>query len=129
MTVVLRVLLAVMGLSGILVCAAFLTDPEKVALALGLTGEGTLGVGTLRGDMSAFFGLGGACLLLAARRQRRELLLVPLALFGLALLGRSITLLTHGYAAEVVQPMAIEASSILLILLGRWALPPKAVTG
>lgn len=123
-----RVLLGLLGLGGALVCAAFLLVPEKVGAALGLVGQGTLGAGTLRGDMSAFFGLGSACLLLASVRGKAETLVIPLVLFATAFVGRTISLATHGFAPQIVQPMAVEATAVLVIGLGLWVLRPKSLT-
>ncbi len=119
----------VVGLAGVLaivVAIAFWANPAAPAERLGLTGEGGLGLATLRADLGGFFGGAGALTLFAAIRDRGRLLTAPLLLICLALAGRIVTVIVNGFEQSMVQPAAIEVVLVIVLLAGRLMLAPKS---
>jgi hypothetical protein len=112
---VLRVLVGIAGALGVLVAVRLWMDPAMPAAALGLGGIGELGRASLRADVGGFFGGAGLMALIAAARNDRRIAIAPAILIGLALAGRVFTVAREGVGPLVIQPMAIEA--VLLILL------------
>ncbi len=102
-----------------------LIDPGVYADNLGVRLDGVYGASTIRGDMSAFFIVSGVFALLGAlpfrdgRRRRHDWLLVPASLFGVALIGRGIALLSGGESdpdPAITTAMIAEAVSVILLL-------------
>jgi len=122
MNLILRVVLGLAGAGGLLVALTALADPLRVAELLAIRPEGSVGLGSLRGDLAGFFGVFGGFTLAAAVRNQRALLAAPLALMALALTGRLMTGLTLGFDPAHVQLMIVEAGGILLLAVGMRAL-------
>lgn len=118
----LRVLVGLVGVLAVLIALRLWMDPVAPAAQLGLTGNGGLGLATLRADVAGFFGAAGILSLLAAWLGQARLLTAPLLLITLALTGRLITVVVSGYAPEMLQPMVIEAVLLVILLAGRRAL-------
>jgi hypothetical protein len=114
---VVRVGVGLVGAFNIMVGLAFLIDPAQAGLRFFLVSLGTQGLATLRADFTAFFVTGGAFAVLAAWRARRAPLLVPLALLGIAIAGRAVSLLAEGAPAKAFPPMAIEAVMIIILAI------------
>jgi hypothetical protein len=95
----------------------FLIDPAGSALRFFLAPLGTQGMASLRADFTAFFGVGGAFALYGVVRQQRQALLVPIALVGVALLGRFVSLAADGAPTTAVPPMVVEAVMVVLLAL------------
>lgn len=117
-----RALVALVGLFNVVLGLGFLVDPAGSALRFFLSPLGTQGMATLRADFTAFFVVGGAAALIGAWRRDRGLLLVPIALLGVAITGRMVSLVADGAPATAFPPMVVEALMIALLLLGRRAL-------
>jgi hypothetical protein len=77
--------------------------------------------------MTAFFVVGGVCMIWGAWKRNGELLLVPAALFAIAFCGRLLTLIVDGLSPEFWLPMLAEAATVLVTLLGSRHLPHDAV--
>ena len=116
---IVRGLVGVAGLLGLLVAARLLMQPEATGLKLGLTPVGSLGLATLRADVAGFFAVTGGLSLFAAWKNDRALVLAPLLLIGAALAGRCITLVAQGVSPELVPPMVIEATLLVLLAFAR----------
>lgn len=100
-----------------------LFDPASYADTFGIVVDGAA-TNTIRADMSAFFLVAaGAAAIGAALPRWSRALLVPAALYGIALLGRLIGA-TMGDAVNfgVVQAMIIEALSAGLMVGSWWVL-------
>ncbi len=113
-----RGLVGAVGLVGLLLAAMFLLRTEPAAAKFGLQALGPLGLASLRADMVGLFGAVGVLSLTAAVRNRGDLLLAPLILIGLALSGRTISLLMTGPAPDLFPPMVVEAVLIAVLGLG-----------
>lgn len=111
-----RVAIGAVAVFNIAIGLGFLLDPAGSALRFFLAPLGTQGMATLRADFPAFFIVGGGGALLAALRAIRAPLLVPLALLGVAFLGRVLSLVADGAPATAFPPMIAEA--VMIVLLG-----------
>jgi hypothetical protein len=123
-------LTAILMLGGIvftMVGLGFLFDPAGSATGFGLVGRGAQGLSTLRADMTAFFVVGGATMIWGAWKRNGELLLVPAALFGIAFVGRAVSLFADGFYQGWWTGMAVEALVVFLSLWASRVLPHEAV--
>lgn len=111
-----RTLVGAAGLLALLMAVGFWIRPVALAGKLGLQPMGDLGLASLRADLGGFFGAAGALALLAALRNRRDLLTAPLMLIGVALTGRFVSLAITGPSPALIQPMVVEA--VLLAIMG-----------
>jgi hypothetical protein len=118
----LRLIVGVIGVLALLLALRIWTNPVQAAAQLGVSALGPLGVATLRADLAGFFAAAGGFALAAAIRDDRRLLSAPLAMVGLALVGRCLTVLPDGLAQPMIPPMAVEAGLVILFALGRRAL-------
>lgn len=114
-----RIVIGGVAVFNILIGLGFLIDPAGSALRFFLAPLGTQGMASLRADFTAFFIAGGGFTLYAAWRGIAAPLLVPLALLGIALFGRVVSLVADGTAATAYPPMVVEAVMIVLLLLAR----------
>jgi hypothetical protein len=114
-----RVVIGGVAIFNILIGLGFLIDPAGSGLRFFLAPMGTQGMASLRADFTAFFVAGGGFALYAAWQGIARPLRVPLALLGLALFGRVVSLVADGPAPTAFPPMAVEAVMIALLLLAR----------
>ena len=121
-----RVAALLVGLFGLAFGIWFYTDTAAAAAAFFVQPQGNAGLATLRADMSAFFLVSGVWALYAAWRARGTALLVPAALYGIAISGRAVNLLAAGSHEGAAIPMAVEALLVALSLLGYRHLRPAA---
>ena len=114
-------LIFVAGMFNLLLGLSYLFDPAGAAAGHGVSYTGQLGLATLRADFTAFFVVIGLCMLRGAWKRNGDVLLVPAALFGIALFGRLLTLMLSGSGPGFYLPMAAEAGQVILLVLGwRW---------
>ena len=111
-----RVAIGAIALFNIVIGLGFLIDPAGSALRFHLSPLGSQGMATLRADFPAFFIVGGGGALIAALQARRGPLLVPIALLGIAFLGRVVSLVADGAPPTAAPPMIAEA--VMIALLG-----------
>lgn len=127
MRFVLTALLFVGGLVFVLYGLAFLFMPTAIAPGFGLSPAGAQGWATLRADMTAFFLVGGGCMMLGAWRRAGDVLLVPALLFGIAFAGRAVGAVMDGAYEGFWTPMLAEAAVVAVSLLGHRLLPHHRV--
>jgi hypothetical protein len=116
---IIRGLAGIAGLLGLLVATRLLLQPEATGLKLGLTPVGSLGLATIRADVAGFFAVTGGLSLFAAWKNDRALILAPLLLIAAALAGRCLNLAVQGVSPELVPPMVIEATLLVLLAFAR----------
>jgi hypothetical protein len=117
MTFFLRAALMLLGLLYLAIGSVFLFEPARMGEAFGVAAAGAQGLSTMRADFTAFFWVLGGALVWGGWRSRGDVLWVAAALIGIALAGRGFSLLTDGNYANALQPMAIEAVTLVLALV------------
>jgi len=122
----LRAALFLAGLAFLIIGGSFLFDPAAMGGSFGLVPRGAQGLSSLRGDFFAYFAVAGGCLLIGAWKRRGDFLLVAGALFGLTFLARAYSLVVDGFYLNWVAPMAVEAVTVILILVASRILPSGA---
>ena len=113
------------GLLFLLQGVGFLFDPASAGAEFGLSANGEQGLSTMRADMTAFFVVAAVSMILGAWRKRGDLLLVAAALFGIALTGRTISLIQDGMYEGAFVPMTVEAVCVIVLGAASRILPDK----
>ena len=127
MALVLRALLFVGGLFFVLMGIGFLIDPISAGADFGLAPQGTLGLASMRADMTAFFVVAGGCMIWGGWARKGDPLLVTAALMGIAIIGRLYTLVVDGPHDDWFVPIIVEAVTIIIALMGSRMLPHSAL--
>ncbi len=115
----LRLIVGLVGGLALLLAARIWISPATAVAQLGVGALSPLGTATLRADFGGFFAVAGGLALAAAIRNERRLLTGPLALAGLALIGRCATALDDGLVHPMILPMVVEAVLVVVFALGR----------
>ncbi len=123
MRFVLTALVFLFGLFDLFMGLNFLLNPAETALGFGLSANGVQGLSTLRADFTAFFGVVAACMMIGAWRRNADLLLVPVAVMGVAVLVRGVSLVLDGTYPGWQVPMTVEALHVVL-LVAAWRVLP-----
>jgi hypothetical protein len=127
MRFVLTALAMIGGIVFTLIGLGFLFQPDSTAAGFALLPNGIPGLAVLRADMTAFFVVGGGCMIWGAWKRNGELLMVPAALFGIAFTGRLVSAVVDGATPEFWLPMLVEAATVAVSLLASRHLPHSAV--
>jgi hypothetical protein len=106
------------ALFGLALGLMFYVSTEQAAAQFFVQPQGAAGLATLRADMSAFFLVGAAFALHAAITGRGAGLIVPGALYGVAISGRALNLAVAGSYPDAAVPMIVEAALIGLCWFG-----------
>ena len=109
---------ALVALFGLALGLWFFFATEQAAAGFYVTPQGAAGLATLRADMSSFFLVGAGFALHAATSGRGAGLLVPGALYAVAITGRAVNLAMVGSYEGAAVPMIVEALLILLCWFG-----------
>ena len=107
----------------------FLLNPASSAIGFGLEAIDASGLAALRADFTAFFVLAGVCMIWGGWRRNGDVLLVPAALFAIALLGRIVSMAGDGTVEGFWMPMLVEAGSVVLCVIGNRVLPHRDTIG
>lgn len=83
-------------------------DPAKSAEALGMSAQTGLGLNTYRADVGALFMVNAIACMGALFAGKQSWMLAPLAVFGLAVLGRLAGVLIDGAPEGVATPIVVE---------------------
>lgn len=127
MRFVLTALAMIGGIVFTLIGLGFFFQPQSTGESFALLPDGVPGLAVMRADMTAFFVVGGVCLIGGAWKRNGELLLVPAALFGIAFCGRVVTAVADGTTPQFWLPMLVEAATVAVSLLASRHLPHRAV--
>jgi hypothetical protein len=125
MRLILTALIFVQGLFFLLMGINFLVMPASAGASFGLTPDVPAGLAVLRADFPALFFVGGGAMIWGAWRRSGDLLLVPAAIFGIALFGRLVSIFADGTAPGFWFPMLAEATAVILSLVGSRVLPHR----
>lgn len=119
MRTVMRVVIGLVGLLNIGLGLGFLLAPEKMGQAFFLLPIGSQGLASLRADFTGFF-IGAAIFALVGAWRADPLpLLVPLVMLGLALVGRTVSLVVDGVGPDAIGPMVIELFMLVVLIVAR----------
>ena len=123
MRFVLTALIFLFGLFDLMMGLNFLLNPAVTATGFGLSPSGAQGLSTLRADFTAFFGVTAVCMMIGAWRRNADLLLVPAAVMGTAVVVRGLSLALDGTYPGWHVPMIVEALHVIL-LVAAWRMLP-----
>jgi hypothetical protein len=123
MQVLARVGAGLVALFGVALGLMFFVATEQAAAAFFVDPLGAAGLATLRADMSAFFLVGAGFAAHAAATGRGAGLVVPGALYAVAINGRALNLAVAGSYDGAATPIVVEAALIGLCWFGWRALP------
>jgi hypothetical protein len=112
-----RIVLALQGAAALFIAANVWLDPVRLGAQLGVAPIGDLGLSTIRSDIGGFFAGAGVFMLAAAITAERRWLYAPLVFTSLALASRTYAMLLLGMKPEFVQPMTVEAVTIVLLVV------------
>jgi hypothetical protein len=115
------------GIAFTLIGLGFFFVPDTAGASFSLLPDGVPGLAVMRADMTAFFVVGGVCMIWGAWKRNGELLLVPAALFAIAFTGRLLTVIVDGPSPQFWLPMLVEAATVAVTLLASRHLPHDAV--
>lgn len=118
MQLILRLALIVGGMVFTGIGLGFLLDPANSAAGFGLEAVDPSGLAALRADFTAFFVLSGGCMIWGGWRRNGDVLLVPAALYAIALFGRIVSVAGDGTVAGFWLPMLVEAGTIAVNAAG-----------
>ena len=125
MRLILTALIFVEGLFFLVMGLGFLLMPASTVTSFHLAPDGAGGMAVLRADFPALFFVGGGAMIWGAWRRNGDLLLVPAALFGIALFGRLVSLFADGAYPQFWSPMLVEATAVILSLVASRVLPHR----
>jgi hypothetical protein len=125
MRLILTALIFVEGLFFLVMGLGFLFMPASTVTSFHLAPDGAGGLAVLRADFPALFFVGGGAMIWGAWKRNGDLLLVPTAIFGIALFGRCVSLLADGAYPQFSSPMLVEAAAVVLSLVGSRVLPHR----
>ena len=125
MRLILTALIFVEGLFFLVMGLGFLVTPASTVTSFHLTADGVGGLAVLRADFPALFFVGGGTMIWGAWKRNGDLLLVPAAIFGIALFGRCVSIAVDGAYEGFWQPMLVEALAVILSLVASRVLPHK----
>lgn len=125
MRLILTALIFALGLLFVVLGLNFLIMPRNAAAGFFLSPEGAAGLAVLRADFPALFFVGGGAMIWGAWKRNGDLLLVPAAIFGIALFGRFVSIFADGTDQGFWMPMLVEAAAVLLTLIGSRVLPHR----
>ncbi len=127
MRFVLTALAMIGGIVFVLIGLGFFFQPQSTGASFALLPAGIPGLAVMRADMTAFFVVGGGCMIWGSWKRNGELLLVPTALFGIAFAGRLVTVVVDGATPQFWLPMLVEGATVTVTLLASRHLPHQAV--
>jgi hypothetical protein len=125
MRLILTALIFVEGLFFLVMGLGFLFMPASTVTSFHLSPDGAGGLAVLRADFPALFFVGGGAMIWGAWKRNGDLLLVPAAIFGVALFGRFVSAAVDGTYPQFWSPMLVEAAAVLLALVGSRVLPHR----
>jgi hypothetical protein len=125
MRLILTALIFIEGLFFLVMGLNFLAMPQSAATGFALAPDGAAGLAVLRADFPALFFVGGAAMIWGAWKRNGDLLLVPAAIFGIALFGRCVSVVADGTYPAFWFPMLVEAAAVVLSLIGSRMLPHR----
>lgn len=117
---IVRIVVGLLGLFNLVLGLGFFTQTVAFGALFFISAENIQGLATMRADFTAFFVTAGTLAIVGAWRQSGKCLLVPMMLFGVALLGRIASVLIDGALPPAFSSMIIEAVMVGILAVGFW---------
>lgn len=127
MRLILTFLIVAAAIIDLVIGIGFFLNPVSAGSDFGLVPAGEQGRAMLRADMTAFFITAAIFMVWGAWKRRGDLLLVPIALFGVAFIGRGLSAVVDGTYEGWWLPMLVEAAHVIVLAYARLALPHHRV--
>ena len=125
MRLILTAVIFVQGLFFLIMGVNVLVMPASAGASFALMPDGPGGLAVLRADFPALFFVGGGAMIWGAWKRNGDLLVVPAAIFGIALFGRIVSVMADGTAPGFWFPMLVEATAVILSLIASRVLPHR----
>jgi len=110
-----KILIFIPMLFGLLMGSLAFLSPDLIGGVLGVSAENAAGRGAIVGDFGSFFFVGAGAGALALFYGKSHLLWVPIALFGITVIGRLFDIITSGFGPGALQPIIIEFVLIAML--------------
>lgn len=108
-----KILIFIPMLFGLFMGSLAFLSPEIIGGVLGISADNAAGRGAIVGDFGSFFFVGAGAAALALFKGKNQLLWIPIALFGVTIIGRLFDIIASGFGPGAGQPIVIE-----LVLVG-----------
>jgi hypothetical protein len=118
MRVTVQIIVGLLGAFNLVLGLGFFTQTSAFGALFFISAENIQGLATMRADFTAFFVTAGATAIVGAWRLSAKCLLVPMMLFGVALLGRVASILVDGALPPAYSSMIIEAVMVGILAVG-----------
>lgn len=124
-----QILIGVLGLLSLQGAWHHWFDVAGLAEERGMKALGAIGQANIRADVGGIFLAIGLLSLIAAWKQSRQWALAAIIVVGSALFGRFVSIALDGYSERVMQPIAIEAIVVAVLLGGYfvWKKKPEGL--
>jgi len=110
-----KILIFIPMLFGFLMGSLAYFSPELLGRALGVSADTAAGRGAIVGDFGAVFLVGAGASALALFQGRSNHLWIPIALFGMTIIGRIFDILANGLGTGAGQPVIIELVLVAML--------------
>lgn len=120
-----KILIFIPMLFGIIMGSLAFLSPDIIGGILGVSADNAAGRGAISGDFGSFFFVGAGACALALFKGKSDLLLIPIAAFGLTIVGRLFEGASSGLGGGAMQPIIIELV-LVAMLVGAFKLSKKA---
>ncbi|MEO1046046.1 MAG: hypothetical protein AAFX04_11455 [Pseudomonadota bacterium] len=118
MSAIMRGLIGLLSLLYLFLAGSFLLNPVESGADFALSPIGAQGLASLRADFTAYFLVTGGTMLWGAVTNRPMLYWVAIAILGITFCGRAFSLVVDGAGIAPYPPMAVEAMTVVLLLIG-----------
>lgn len=103
-----KILIFIPMLFGLFMGSFAFLSPEIIGGILGVSADNAAGRGAIVGDFGSFFFVGAGAAALALFQGKSHLLWIPIALFGVTIVGRIFDIVANGFGPGAGQPIIIE---------------------
>lgn len=111
-----NILIFIPMLFGLFMGSLAFLSPDIIGGILGVSADNAAGRGAISGDLGAMFLTGSGAAALALFKGKSKLLLIPIALFGLTILGRLFEASSSGLGGGATQPIIIELVLVIMLV-------------
>jgi hypothetical protein len=110
-----KILIFIPMIFGLFMGSLAFLSPDIIGGILGISADNAAGRGAISGDIGSFFYIGAGACALALFKGKSKLLLIPIAAFGLTILGRLFELSSNGIVEGAMQPIFVELILVTML--------------